>query len=82
MFISFHLSISFVVDVDLRSDACGVPPWIWFLIHMVQCTNFANVLENRCMQSATDDPGFCSSFHGTSDSPPMTGYICQCTANI
>ena len=23
MFIAFHLSISFVVDVDLRSDACG-----------------------------------------------------------
>ena len=30
MFIAFHLSISFVVDVDLRSDACGISPWIWF----------------------------------------------------
>ena len=35
------------------------------LVRMVRCANFANVLENRCMQSATDDPGFV---------PPSTGH--------
>ena len=30
MFITFHLSISFVVDADLRSDMYGTPPWIRF----------------------------------------------------
>ena len=34
------------------------------------------------MQSATDDSGFLFSFHGTLGSPPMKGYICQCTVNI
>ena len=30
MFITFHLSISFAVDADLRSNVYGTPPWIWF----------------------------------------------------
>ena len=53
------------------------------LIHMVRCTNFMNVLGNRCMQSATDDPEFVPPSTETSDSAPMKGLIVgRCTANI
>ena len=79
MFITFHLSIYFVVD--LTSNACGTPPWIWFALHGVR---FSRMFWKIAVwtQSATDDPGFHSSFHKTPDSPPMKGYICQDTANM
>ena len=76
MFITFHLSIYFVVDVSLRSDACGTPPWIWFTWHGARFSRmFWKIVV--WMQSATDDPGFCSSFHKTSDSPQMKGLFCH-----
>ena len=81
MFITFHLSIYFVVDVDLRSDTCGTPPWIWFAWYGAQFLQIFGKIA-AWMQSATDDPGFCSSFHRISDSLPMKRYICQCTANM
>ena len=37
------------------------------LFCMVRCAIFVNVLENCCMQSATDDPGFYFL-------PPSTGH--------
>ena len=65
MFITFHLSISFVVDADLRSDAC--------MGHLPGFGSHATVREFLGMfwkiavwtQSATDDPGFV---------PPSTGH--------
>ena len=57
MFIAFHLSISFVVDVDLRSDACGAPPWIWFAWYDAQISQMFWKI-GVWMQSATDDLGF------------------------
>ena len=70
---NFHLSISFV-DVDLRSvcvdfslDSVRIG---WYAI-------FANVLENRCMDAICyrRSRTCFSSFHGTSDSPPVKGLI-------
>ena len=72
MFITFHLSIYFVVD--LRSDVYGTPPWIWFAWYSAR---FPRMFWKITVwtQSATDDPGFCSSFHKTSDCPPWKGYF-------
>ena len=57
MFITFHLSISFVVDADLRSDVYGTLPWIRFAWYSAQ---FPQMFWKIAvwMQSATDDPGF------------------------
>ena len=56
MFITFHLSISFVIDADLRSDACGTPPWIWFAWYGAR---FPRMFWKIAVwtQSATDNPG-------------------------
>ena len=64
MFITFHLSISFVVDVDLRSDACGTSPWIWFAWYSARILQMFWKIA-VWMQSATDDPGLV---------PPSTGH--------
>ena len=64
MFITFHLSISFVVDVDLRSDVYGPLPWIrfaWYGVRFLQM--FWKITVGT--QSATDNPGIV---------PPSTGH--------
>ena len=78
MFIAFHLSISFVVNVDPRSDMCGTPPWIWSACYSLRISQMFWKIA-VWTQSATDDPGFCFllSSHGTSDSPPMKGFNCR-----
>ena len=57
MFITFHLSISFVVNVDLRSNVYGTPPWIWFAWHSVRFPQMFWKIP-VWTQSATDNPGF------------------------
>ena len=82
MFVTFHLSIYFVVD--LRSDTCGTPPWIWFVWYRAQRDfreYFGKLLYGRNLLLTIQDL-FLFFFHGTSDSPPMKGYIRQCTANM
>ena len=75
MFLIFHLSISFVVDADLRS--------VWGLLpgfgshgtvrDFHEC--FGKSLYGRNLLLMIQD--LFLSFHGTSDSPPMKGYIHQ-----
>ena len=83
MFVTFTYLFLFVVDTDLRSVCVGTSPWIWFALHG---TRFSRMFWKIAVwtQSATDDPklNLFFLFHGTSDSPPMKGYIRQCTANI
>ena len=59
MFLTFHLSIFFVVDVDadLRSNVYGTLPWIRFAWYGAR---FPRMFWKIAiwMQSATDDPGF------------------------
>ena len=49
MFVAFHLSIS-VVDVDPKPDLWNTSLDL-VSIRMVRYANFANVLENRCMDA-------------------------------
>ena len=78
MFIAFHLSVSFVVDVDLRSDACGTLPWIQFGSHSMvhdfrEC--FGKSLYGHNLLLTIQD--LFLFFHRTSDSPPMKGFNCR-----
>ena len=73
MLVTFHLSISFVVDVDLRS-MWGLLPG--FGMHCTvrdfrEC--FGKSLYGRNLLLTIQD--LFLFFHGTSDSPPMKGYI-------
>ena len=84
MFITFHLSISFVVDADLRSDAYGTLPWIRFAWYGAR---FSRMFWKIAvwMKSATDDPGFVPllpwdiGFSTNEGVDPLGG---RCTANI
>ena len=83
MFITFHLSISFVVDADLRSDVYETLPWIRFAWYSAR---FPRMFWKIAVwtQSATDDPGFVPLLL-----PQDIGFstnegvnICLCTANM
>ena len=63
MFVTFHLSISFVVDADLRS-VWGLLPGFGSHCTVRDLRMFWKIAD--WTQSATDDPGFCSFFHETS----------------
>ena len=80
MFITFtYLFVLFVVDADLRS-VWGLLPGFsshWTVRDFREC--FGKLLYGCNLLLMIQN---CSSFHGTSDSPPMKGYNHQGTANI
>ena len=74
MFVTFTYLFLLAVDADLRSMC------VWTLsLDSVRIARYGTWFSRMFwkiavwMQSATDDPEFVPSFHGTSDSPPMKG---------